>query len=86
MLVDSKWIIKIEDLVHLGITLWFQSLLDTEMEFPIPLDEVNPSHLIHFALLVFERMWMERNRIRMGKPSPDWHTFSQKINSNSIFY
>lgn len=72
--------------MHVGIIHWFQSLLYTTLDFPIPLDEVNRTQLLHFAVLVFERMWMERNKIRLGNSHMELITFAWKINLDNMIY
>lgn len=44
----------------------------------------NRSQILHFDVVVFERLWLERNRVRLGNPCPDWTEFAQRINTTYI--
>lgn len=75
--LQSPWQIRIDHFAEAGYIKWFQLLLDDGDQLPMADSERNK--LLHYAVLVFEQMWMTRNRIRLGGNLPDWHSFGASI-------
>lgn len=61
----------------MGCAKWFQLLLDNNNYFPIATDEKDK--MLHFAILLFEQLWMWRNKIRLGAPPPKWDNIAKLV-------
>lgn len=59
---------------------WFTEVLRRKTVFQSLLDEEGQQQFIIFAILVFEQVWLIRNKVRMGSQVPDWTTVSNTLN------
>lgn len=75
--INSPWQIQVSHFATEGCVRWFQILLDAGNLFPM--DVADKNKMLHYAVIVFEQMWLVRNQIRFGKCIPDWQKFSDSI-------
>lgn len=60
--------------------------MDVDSISLLPADEVNRTKMLHFAVVVFEQMWLEHNKIILGGTKPDWNLFGQRMNHRFLQY
>lgn len=63
---------------------WIQMMLGPDC--PIPLLGDDKERLQTFMAVLLERLWMIRNALWQGQPTPDWNLVSHSINSSYIKY
>lgn len=83
---NSPWNIRIQQYAGLIIADWFDKLLCHTSNIQQHLDEADKGQLPHFAIIVFEQLWMIRNRVRLGGLLPNWSDVSQLVNKTLTRY
>lgn len=83
---NSQWNIRIQRFEDLTVSDWFTKALDRTTCFQLHLSEESHLQFIQFAVLVFERIWLIRNKVRLGGTIPDWQEVSRSLNSGMLTY
>lgn len=77
---NSLWQIRISRLPQMDYKDWLQELMEGSSLIRLPDSE--HSKLIHFQLVAFEIIWMNRNLIQRNQQMPAWNELSSTINRN----
>lgn len=80
MLLKSPWQLKLDSLVTLNIPTWVMFLLGKDNS--LPLDDLEKERMAQFAVILMERIWMERNQIWKGHPPAHWEDLSNSIDKS----
>lgn len=73
----SPWQICITHFKEGGISKWIQLLLDEGNMFPLEPEE--KQKMLHFAIIMFEQIWLWRNKIRLGAMMSDWNEMAVQV-------
>lgn len=58
---------------------WFVDIL-LSSSIQLNLDEDGKVKVFHFATIIFDHIWLVRNKIRLGLDMLDWMVFSHQLN------
>lgn len=80
----SPWQLKFSYYHTQSVEEWIENILGQGNQ--LPLQEQDRNNLAQFMAVMMERIWMERNHRRLGKPPTDWLELSTMINLAHIGY
>lgn len=75
--LQSAWQLRIGQFAHLGSRKWITVLLDEENQFQI--EVVDKQKMLNYGLILFEQVWLIRNKTRLGTAPPNWADFACSI-------
>lgn len=78
--LNSPWNMHIHLFHNLSPVEWFLAILNKSSGIQLNLDEDGKTRVLHFVVLIFEHLWLARNKIRLGQEVPNWTTLSQQLN------
>lgn len=76
---SSPWQIRIQNFSGISPIDWISILLNIITTPHLPVELLEEEQLLHFTVVTFERMWMERNLLRLGNAKPNWQIWSSCI-------
>lgn len=77
--LNSSWQIRIAHFAPEGCTKWIQILLDEQNCLTVSQEE--KLKILNYAAVMFDQIWMWRNKIRLGCPPPDWCHAANQLNN-----
>lgn len=75
----SPWQFKIDSFIGTKITCWFGNLLGLSTNLSIPEQLITEDRMMHYTVVVLERIWMERNQICLGGEKLDWNVWAWSV-------
>lgn len=82
--LQSLWNINIDAFGSFTMERWICFLLGDSNQ--LPLDDSELHKMTHFAVVLMERTWLERNRILKGHPPLDWMDIARSLNCQFLKY
>ena len=76
----APWPLNMSNLSHIDITEWVKCIIDPKVKLGIKEEESH--HFQLYALIVCDRIWMQRNKARLGKDIGSVVDLAKKIQSS----
>ena len=76
----APWPLNMSNLSHIDITEWVKCIIDPKVKLGIR--EKESHHFQLYALIVCDRIWMQRNKARLGKDIGSMVDLAKKIQSS----